>query len=201
MPALLRTASQRVAVRKQINRRSNSMPLLAIPYEQTRQGPPPRTLGRSRSFLLTSARTSMSKTPTEEQGLLGHVSFDLAVLGSTRTSIAYSGIERPEERRGNGLLRCTIKSSESTRPPTGGGHLRREESLGDLSLSEAPTYSSGRPPPSYRSRTASLVTTSSFGCVDGMSPAQRQISQQRAAMRSRGVRGRVKELRKIFQQG
>ncbi|UPX20477.1 uncharacterized protein EKO05_0010707 [Ascochyta rabiei] len=71
--------------------------------------------------------------------------------------------------------------------------LAREDSMGDLS--EAPTYSSGRPPPSYRSRTASILTTSSFGCVDGMSPAQRQVSQQRA-MKCRGVRGRVKELRR-----
>ncbi|KAJ4339784.1 hypothetical protein N0V87_002984 [Didymella glomerata] len=200
MPALLRTASQRVVSRKQINRRSNSMPLLAIPYEQTQQGPPPKMLTRSRSFLLASTRTSISKTPTEEQGLLGHGSFDLPVLGSTRTSIAYSGIERPGERRRHGLLGHTNKSGESTRPSTAGGHLSRDESLGDLSLSEAPTYSSGHPPPSYRSHTASIMTTSSFGCVDGMSPAQRQISQQRAAMRSRGVRGRVKELRKRFQQ-
>lgn len=132
--------------------------------------------------------------------MLGHASFDLPVLGSTRTSIAYSGSEKPGERRRHGLLRHTTKSGESTRPSTAGGHLSRDESLGDLSLSEAPTYSSGRPPPSYRSHTASIMTTSSFGCVDGMSPAKRQISQQRAAMRSRGVRGRVKELRKMFQQ-
>jgi len=200
MPALLRTASQRVVSRKQMNRRSNSMPLLAITYEQTQQGPPPKILTRSRSFLLVSTRTSLSKTPTEEQGLLGHASLDLPVLGSTRTSIAYSGIERPVERRRYGLLRHTNRSGKSTRPSTAGDHLNRDESLGDLSLSEAPTYSSGRPPPSYRSRTASIMTTSSFGCVDGMSPAQRQISQQRAAMRSRGVRGKVKELRKKFQQ-
>lgn len=200
MPALLRTASQRLVSRKQISRRSNSMPLLAIPYKQTQQGPPPKILTRSRSFLLAATRTSISKTPTEEQGLLGHASIELPVLGSIRTSIAYSRIERPRERRRHGLLRRTNRRVESTRPSTAGGHLSRDESLGDLSLSAAPTYSSGRPPPSYRSRTASIITTSSFGCVNGLSPAQRQISQQRAAMRSHGVRGRVKELRKRFQQ-
>ncbi|KAF3037054.1 hypothetical protein E8E12_000597 [Didymella heteroderae] len=200
MPFLLRTASQRVVSRKQINRRSNSMPLLAVPYEKTQQGPPPKILSRSKSFLLASARTSISKTRIEEQGLLGNASLDLPVLGSTRTSIACSGIERPGERHRNGLLRHTIERGESTRPLTAGGHRSRDESLGDLSLSEAPTYSSGRPPPSYRSRTASMMTTSSFGCVNGMSPAQRQISQQQAAMRIRGVRSRVKELRKKFQQ-
>lgn len=201
MPSILRTTSQRIVARKQTNRRSNSMPLLAIPYEQTQQGPPPKILTRSRSFLLSSARTSISKPATEEKGLLSvqHRSFDLPVVGSTRTSMAYSGAERPGERRRYGLLRHTTKSGESTRPSTAGGHVSRGESLGDLSLSEAPTYSSGRPPPSYRSRSASIMTTSSFGCVDGMSPAQREMSQQRAAMRSRGVRGRVKELRKRFQ--
>lgn len=190
MPSLLRTTSQRIIARKQMNRRSNSMPLLSIPYEQTQQGPPPKMLTRSRSFLQSR---SFSKTPTEEQGLLGHASFELPVLDSARTSIAYSGFERTGERRRYGLLGYGGKSGESTRPWTAG------ESLGDLSLSEAPTYSSGRPPPSYRSRTASVKTTSSFGCVDGMGPAQRQLSQQRAAMRNRGVRGRVRELRKIFQ--
>jgi hypothetical protein len=199
MPSLLRTASQCVVGRTQINRRSHSMPLISIPYEQTQQGPRPKILTRSRSFLLESARTSMSKTPTEEQALLGHGSFDLPVLGSTRTSIAYSGMERCGERRRHGLPRHSTKSGESTQPSTTGGQVSRDGSLGDLSLSEVPTYSSGRPPPSYRSRTASVVTTSSFGCVDGMSADQRQMSQQRAAMRSRGVRGRVKELRKKFQ--
>lgn len=201
MPALLRTTSQRIVARKQMNRRSKSMPLLAIAYEQTEQGPPPKMLMRSRSFLLSSARTSISKTRTEEQRLLpgGHDSLDLAVLGSTRTSIGYHGMERARERRRYGLLRPCAKSGGSTRPSTAGGHVSGEESLGDLSLSEAPTYSSGRPPPSYCSRTGSMVTTSSFGCVDGMSAAQRQVSQQRAAMKSRGVRGRVKELRKRFQ--
>ncbi|KAF2623573.1 hypothetical protein BU25DRAFT_302522, partial [Macroventuria anomochaeta] len=197
MPSLLRTTSQRIVARKQINRRSNSMPLLAIPYDQTQQAAPPKLLTRSRSFL-ASTRTSISKTPTEAQGLLsaGQYSFELPVLGSTRTSVAYSGIEGLGERRTNTLLRQTTRSGEGTRPSTAGAHLSRDDSMGDLS--EAPTYSSGRPPPSYRSRTASIMTTSSFGCVDGMSPAQRQISQQRAAMRSRGVRGRVKELRKRF---
>ena len=199
MPSLLRTTSQRLVARKQINRRSNSMPLLAIPYEQTQQGALPKIMTRSRSFLPASTQTSVSKTPTEAQGLLSAEkhSFDLPLLGSTRTSVAYSGVEGLGERRTNVLLRQNARSGDSTRPSTAGAHLSRDDSLGDLS--EAPTYSSGRPPPSYRSRSASIMTTSSFGCVDGMSPTQRQISQQRAAMRTRGVRGRVRELRKRFQ--
>ena len=69
MPSLLRTTSQRIIARKQINRRSNSMPLLAIPYEQTQQAAPPKLLMRSRSFLLSSTRTSLSKTHTETKRL------------------------------------------------------------------------------------------------------------------------------------
>ena len=199
MPLLLRTTSQRIVARRQVNRRSNSMPLLAIPYEETQQGAPPKIITRSRSFLVASARTSISKTPTESQWLpfAEKYYFDLPLLDSTRTSVAYSSVEGLGERRTNALLRQTTRSGESTRPSTAGAHLNRDDSMGDLS--EAPTYSSGRPPPSYRSRTASIMTTSSFGCVDGMSPAQRQVSQQRAAMRTRGVRGRVRELRRRFQ--
>ena len=199
MPSLLRTTSQRIVAREQITRSSKSMPLLAIPYEQTQQAALPKMVTQSRSFLLASTRTSMSKTPTEAQGLLSTEkhSFHLALLGSTHTSVAYSGMEGLGGGRTNALLRQTVRSAESTRPLTAGAHLSRDDSMGDLS--EAPTYSSGRPPPSYRSQTASIMTTSSFGCVDGMSPAQRQISQQRAAMRTRGMRGRVRELHKRFQ--
>lgn len=199
MPSLLRTTSQRIAARKQIHRRSNSMPILAIPYEQTQQAASPKRLTRSRSFLLASSRTSISKTPTEAQGLLsaGQYSFEVPHFDSVRTSRAYSGTEGLAERRTNAQLRQNTRSGESTRLWTAGAHLSRDDSMGDLS--EAPTYSSGRPPPSYRSRTASVITTSSFGCVDGMSPTQRLISQQRAITRTRGVRGRVKELRKMFQ--
>jgi hypothetical protein len=200
IPPLLRTTSQRVATHPQNNRHSNSMPFISIPYEQTIQRASPKLMTRSKSFLLGSARTSSSKASTEGQELLtpGRSSLDLPVLGSTRTSAAYNGTERRRvrERLGRG-----VSCGECSRPTNSGTRL--DESIGDLTISEAPTYSSGIPPPSYRSRsrTASIVTTSSFGCVDGMSLAQRQISvqQQRAAMKNRGVRGRVKELRKLFE--
>ncbi|KAH6629265.1 hypothetical protein C7974DRAFT_453902, partial [Boeremia exigua] len=201
MPSLLRTTSQRAAACKHVNRRSASMPLLAIAYEQTRQAAPPKNLTRSRSSLLASARTSGSKSPTEEQALLstGQPSGELPVLGSTRMGVAFSGGERRTDRRRNATLRQMTRSGESTRPSTAGAYLSQDGSMNDLSLSEVPTYSSGPAPPSYCSRTVSVRTTSSFGCVDGISASQRQISQQRAAMRNRGVRGRVRELRKIFQ--
>ena len=200
IPPLLRTTSQRVATDPQNDGHSESMPIISIPYEQTLQGASPKLMTRSRSFLLASARTSSSKASTEGQELLtpGRASLDLPVLGSTRTSAAYNGFKGRRVRQRFGQAR---RCGESSRPTNSGTHL--EESIGDLSLSEAPTYSTGLPPPSYRSRsrTASIGTTSSFGCVDGMSPAQRQISvqQQREALKNRSMRGRVKELRKMFE--
>ncbi|KAG9197110.1 hypothetical protein G6514_002275 [Epicoccum nigrum] len=198
LPPLLRTTSQRVATHPQNSGHSNSMPFISIAYEQTIRRASPKLMTRSKSFLLGSARKSSPKASTEEQELLtlDQSSPDVPVLGSTRVGATYNGIERGRVRETSGQAgRC------SSRPTNSGTHL--DESMGDLTLSEAPTYSSGLPPPSYRSRsrTASIVTTSSFGCVDGMSPAQRQISvqQQRVAMKNRGMRGRVKELRKLFE--
>ncbi|KAJ4299209.1 hypothetical protein N0V90_004453 [Kalmusia sp. IMI 367209] len=78
------------------------------------------------------------------------------------------------------------------RPAQAAGHLPREDSMG--SFSSAPTYFSGLPPPSYRSRAASILTTSSFGCIDGMNPEQRELSQKRAARRQRGMKGRLRKL-------
>jgi hypothetical protein len=200
IPPLRRTTSQRVASHPQNNRDSSSMPFISIPYEQTIQRASPKLMTPPKSHLLGSARTSSSKASTEEQELLtpSQSSPDVPVLGSTRTGAGYNGTER---RRVRGRFGRGVSCGESSRQTNSGTHL--EESIGDLTLSDAPTYSSGLPPPSYRSRsrTASIVTTSSFGCVDGMSPAQRQISaqQQRAAMKNRSVRGRVKELRKLFE--
>ncbi|KAJ4992460.1 hypothetical protein SVAN01_02169 [Stagonosporopsis vannaccii] len=202
MPSLLRTTSRRLTARKQINRRSSSMPLLAGSCEQTHKGASPMLLTRSGSFLHTSTRTSVSKTPTDEQPLLSAGQYsgqELLVLGSTRTSVTCGGYEGHTNRRLNAGLRYNTESVGNKPLSTAAACLSRDDSTGDLTLSEAPTYCSGLPPPSYRSRTASIRTTSSFGCVDGISPAQRHASQQRAATKSRGVRGRVRELRRIFQ--
>jgi hypothetical protein len=67
--------------------------------------------------------------------------------------------------------------------------------MGDLS--DAPTYFTGPPPPSYRSRAASVMTTSSFGCIDGMSVEQLQMSRQRAALQ-RGMKGKLKKFAQNF---
>lgn len=85
----------------------------------------------------------------------------------------------------------SIGGGNTLRPIMTGFHLPREDSMG--SFSSAPTYFSGPPPPSYRSRTASILTTSSFGCIDGMNSEQRQRAQEKA-QRKRGMKGRLRKL-------
>jgi hypothetical protein len=159
---------------------------------------PPMIMTRRRSVRKSTLRIipSMSSTlpPTRlpsEDPLLAQPSFRYGNSSSTRTSKAEGSIER----RMNALLVRSTRSADSTRPSTAAAHMHREYSMGDLS--DAPSYFTGPPPPSYRSRPASILTTSSFGCIDGMSPAQRQISRQRAALQ-RGVKGRLKRLAQNF---
>ncbi|KAF2124094.1 hypothetical protein P153DRAFT_391130 [Dothidotthia symphoricarpi CBS 119687] len=192
MPSLLRSLSQHTAVRKQMKRRSSSMPLLAIAYTETQQAAPPMVLTRSRSSR-PPARRPTSKASTEMRELLsaGQNSLEhLPVRHGSRASARFGQTESNTERRINAVLGHAARSGNSTRPSTAGAHASGEDSMCDLS--DAPTYSSGPPPPSYRSHAASMLSTSSFGCVDGMNPAQRQISQQQAAHRH-GVRRKLKK--------
>lgn len=186
MPSLLRTRSHRLATRKQ-NRRSTSMPLISLPYETMMQAAPPVLLGRSGTVLRATARPS---TANAASAICQEPSDDRHHRFASPANIL-GGRERMMDRRNHARFPWTSRSADSTRPSTAAGGRGREDSMGDLS--DAPTYFSGPPPPSYRSRAASVMTTSSFGCIDGMGPAQRQISQQRAAQR-RGVRGRLERL-------
>jgi hypothetical protein len=111
--------------------------------------------------------------------------------GSGRSSAAECSMER---RMGMMSIR-SVRSADSTHPSTTAAPITREDSAGDFS--DVPSYSSGLHPPSYRSRPASILTTSSFGCIDGMDPAQRQISQQRAVMQ-RGVKGKLRRFAQNF---
>jgi hypothetical protein len=113
----------------------------------------------------------------------------------TPASVRLGDTESVFERRVNAIFMRTARSAEDTRPSTAAAGLTREDSMGDLS--DAPTYFSGPPPPSYRSRPESILTTSSFGCIDGMNPTQRQISQQRAALQ-RGMKCKLKRFAQTF---
>jgi hypothetical protein len=192
MPLLVRTKSVRNASRKQINRRSNSMPIFAIAYASTLQAAPLMPLPTS---LL---RVVPAKVPTivydgvqDDELLLEQPQLRHDTPASGRSSVA----EGNTERRIGVVSGRSIRSADSAHPSTAAAHITREDSTGDFS--DVPSYSSGLPPPSYHSRPASILTTSSFGCIDGMSPAQRQISQQRAATQ-RGVKGKLRRFAQNF---
>ncbi|KAJ4376356.1 hypothetical protein N0V83_001639 [Neocucurbitaria cava] len=199
MPSLLRTKPQRPAARKQINRRSASMPLLAVLFEEAHIAAPPKLLVRSRSFLRPSNRSSTpntTTTPLLTQTSTGQQSLERLPYGRrTPASARLDDAETHMEGRINAIFRPTTQGADGTRPSTAAAGLMREDSMGDLS--DAPTYFTGPPPPSYRSRTGSILTMSSFGCIDGMTPAQRQLSQQRAAQQ-RGMKGKMKKFARGF---
>ncbi|KAI4605788.1 hypothetical protein J4E83_010451 [Alternaria metachromatica] len=195
MPSLLRTKSQRQACRKQINRQSASMPLLAISYEDVAEAPGTMLMSRSGSLRRPVTRPSTRHPSTRASALLSiDQQSQLPSRMGTPASARHGDTESVFERRLNAIFMRTARSADSTRPSTAAAGLIREDSMGDLS--DAPTYFSGPPPPSYRSRPESLLSTSSFGCIDGMNPTQRQISQQRAALQ-RGMRCKLKR----FAQG
>jgi len=193
MPSLLRTISQRQAGRKHGNRQSASMPLLGSSYENIQQGACPLLMTRSSSLVRPETRSS-----TYTSALLSINPRSGAHLPSrqgTPCGTRLGDTDNMLERRLNAMFLRTERSAESTRPSTAATGLNREDSMGDLS--DTPTYFSGPPPPSYRSRPESLLTTSSFGCIDGMNPAQRHIGQQRAALQ-RGMKSKLKRFAQTF---
>lgn len=194
MPQLVRNRSHRIAVRKKVNRRSNSMPIFAVPYETAQQAAPPRMITRTGSFLNPALRITTAKPPAELNAgfLLGEPRLEQPRHRyDSPVSAMASETESSMGRRMHAMFGISSRSADSTRPSTAAAQVTRENSLGDLS--DAPTYFSGPPPPSYRSRPESILSTSSFGCIDGMNPVQRQMSQQRAA-EQRGVKGKLKRL-------
>lgn len=76
--------------------------------------------------------------------------------------------------------------------------LSRFDTLDTARLSDAPTYSTGAPPPAYQSQRQSELTTSSFGCVDGLPTEQREGHVHKAADRKGGVRGKFKKMQKAL---
>jgi hypothetical protein len=192
MPLLVRNKSLRNASRKQMNRRSNSMPIFAIPYELTQQAAPPMP------FPTPFLRVVPAKAPTiqdvevqTDEVLLEQSRFRHGAPASGRSSVA----EGSTERRTGEVSERSIRTTDSTRPSTAAARITREDSTGEFS--DVPSYSSGLPPPSYCSRPASILTTSSFGCIDGMNAVQRQTSQQRATMH-RGVKGKLRRFAQNF---
>ncbi|KAH7070146.1 hypothetical protein FB567DRAFT_456273 [Paraphoma chrysanthemicola] len=194
MPSLTRSKSGREAARKITNGRSNSVPTLAIPYEATRQGDPPAEMTQWRPFLVPAtydvSRTEIQHTSRRYEDVR-RLEYRAGYESPASTCLRTSDGSNIIEQGVHAFFIRSSKSGDSTRSSGADVRMTRENSLGDIS--EAPTYWSGPPPPSYRtrSRTASILTTSSFGCIDGMTAEQRQISQQRAAHK-RSMKGKLK---------
>ncbi|KAH7397248.1 hypothetical protein BKA66DRAFT_453924 [Pyrenochaeta sp. MPI-SDFR-AT-0127] len=198
MPSLLRTKSQCHAGRRHMEIRSTSTPLLATSNEETRLAGPPKLLTQTRSVLRLATRPATANASPQSTRLMSaseHPFERLPLRRETPASTRLDDRASNFERRFVSIFKTTSRGADSARPSTATASLVRENSLGDLS--DAPTYFTGPRPPSYRSRTVSILTTSSFGCVDGMNPAQRQISQQRAALR-RGMRGKLRRFAQNF---
>lgn len=197
MPSSLHTKSQHFVDRNRTNRKSASMPPLAISYENVREGVAPILIPESKYSLKTMVSPPSWHTSTRDGALfVDQLPRDHSLPHHNASASArFGAAESDSQRRVNKMPMHTTRGADNIRPSTAAAGLVREGSMGDLS--DAPTYCSGPPPPSYRSRPDSMLTTSSFGCIDGMNPAQRQISQQRAALQ-RGVRCRLKRLAQNF---
>ncbi|KAH7381492.1 hypothetical protein DE146DRAFT_670703 [Phaeosphaeria sp. MPI-PUGE-AT-0046c] len=191
MPVSARDKNGGCRSRKQVNRRSNSVPVLSMSSDLTRQRITPITFVRPSVRLVPSRAASRVET-----GMSGHEPFpEQTQVQDSWSNNRGSGLESSTERHRQAVIGPSARSVDSTRPSTAVARTTREDSVGDIS--DVPSYFSGVPPPSYHSRPASILTTSSFGCIDGMNPAQRQISQQRAAAQ-RGMRGKLKRLAQSF---
>jgi hypothetical protein len=195
MPTLLRTKSQQVSVVQQqkLNRRSTSM-LMPQPNDRP-VVPTPGFIVRSRSLTYTTPQLTVTTASLHNEEWLGsgqrHPIYQPRGFGSPGT-VRFNELQPHTERRVHGVFEHSTRTLDTMCPSTASTYITREASMGNLS--DAPTYFSGQPPPSYRSRAASLVTTSSFGCIDGMRYERRKLSQADAAHRSRGMKGKIKRL-------
>lgn len=197
MPSILGNKSAHLPGKKRRRRQSVCITPLSISYDNVQEDTTPMLITRSTSFLKPLIPSPRRQTSARHR-LLISVSDSRECTPfrhGTPNSARFGDVENDPERHVYRTFMRTGRGTDSTGPSTELAGLVREDSAGDLS--DAPTYSSGPPPPSYRSRRESMLTTSSFGCIDGMNPAQRQVSQQRAALQ-RGMRCKLKRLAQNF---
>jgi hypothetical protein len=198
MPSIRRVKSPR-AIEEDNSGRSESAPVFAVPYDQTQLGEAPFAIRMPTTRPVTCPSTAAAACPST--GAVTHrlsiPSDDLPLRRDSPGSVQLRHLECQMERH---VLGQNPLTASTLRPGAlAAVHLPREDSMG--SFSSAPTYFSGMPPPSYKSRPASsrpasILTTSSFGCVDGLNPEQRQLSQKRAAQKQRSMKGRLRNLAK-----
>ncbi|EMD64424.1 hypothetical protein COCSADRAFT_89149 [Bipolaris sorokiniana ND90Pr] len=197
MPSILRTKSTHLPGKERRRRQSVCITPLSISYPNVQEDTTPVLITRSTSFLKPLILPLRRQT-SARYGVLMSVSDSRECIPprhGTPNSARFGDMDNDPERHVHQTFIRTGRGTDSARPPTALADLVCEDSVGDLS--DAPTYSSGPPPPSYRSRCESMLTTSSFGCIDGMNPAQRQVSQQRVALQ-RGMRCKLKRLAQNF---
>ncbi|ORY17532.1 hypothetical protein BCR34DRAFT_583674 [Clohesyomyces aquaticus] len=209
MPSLLRTTSHRITVGRQrpMNRLSNSMPLLSTPdrIPEVRSHTP---LSRCESVMLgVTQRPARSRPPMHDDtqrpsaesprpSNVGWLRVDQRQLltpsprTQSRAGVRCREQESRMERHVHAVFGQTSRRGVGMQSPTEGGRIPSEDSMGNLS--EAPTYSSGIPPPSYRSRAVSIRTTSSFGCIDARDTERRHVTQRKMVHRCQGVKGKLK---------
>lgn len=188
---------------KKIHRASASMPLLSATcdhdhdHDQDSFSFELMPSDQCNSFLHSTMRTTTIPRSHEDEGcLVREASPEYHFFRSDSPVVTTT--ENTSMNIKRSVKNLFIRSGESVQrmsSPTTAAGMHRETSVGEGS--EAPTYFSGFSPPSYRSHTASILTTSSFGCIDGMDSAQREMSRQRAA-RQRGLRGKLKDFARTF---
>lgn len=195
MPSLLRVRSHRHSV-KQISqpyRRSRSMPTLS-PTLGTFPAHSLQVISRSQSMRDLGIPYTPTTASSQGNGSIRKSGMPFAGSALHLDSSASSRFDEQEsdmERRVNIVFGSSPRGHGTRRAPL--SRMAREDSMGHLS--DVPSYTTGPPPPSYRSRPESRMTTSSFGCVDGMNAERRQLSQQRALLqRSRGMKGTFRKL-------
>jgi hypothetical protein len=198
MPSIRRMKSPRY-IEEDNSACSESAPVLAVPYDQTQLGVAPFTTRMT--ITRPATRPSAAAATCPSTGAIADCLFapsdDLPLRRDCPGSVQLRDLEC--EMEGCVLGQSPLTSSTLRPGALAAAHLPREDSMG--SFSSAPTYFSGMPPPSYKSRPASsrpasMLTTSSFGCIDGMNPEQRHLSQERAAQKQRSMKGRLRKLAK-----
>ena len=179
--------------------RSVPGPVVGIPYDETEWGDAPVILTRKVATpSITYPSTAGDSKPTDSP--------DGPLISPDACSPVRNKSIAPPEVLDQKLHTAHLggnkdkTSDECPLSEAAAVQLPRGDSMGSLG-SSAPTYFSGVPPPSYKSRPpssrpASILTVSSFGCIDGMNAEYRQLSQQRAAEKQRSVKGRLKKLAK-----
>lgn len=180
--------------------RSESVPALITPHEHTQLGESPAIIaGEGATDAAPRPSTAVAATPMIlPNGEAVMVSADSLLRRDSMSSIQLLEMEFEMDQLVSD--HGSPNGSDRRRGALAATHPPREDSMGSFG-SSAPTCFSGVPPPSYQSRPASsrpvsILTVSSFGCIDGMNAEYRALSQKKAAEKQRTMKGRLKKLAK-----